>query len=246
MTDEGLSAGSLSEATRGRAAFSGHGNSKGASGYVDPSDSSGQYDFLGKPGEFMSFNPPKEGFEEFQVGAAWDNIRVRDKGVFGKLFKKTKALNVDVDLGCLYELHNGERGVVQAFGELFGKWDEAPYMCLSGDERTGDTVGDDEFIRINGQKWPEIKRILVYVYIYQGIADWAQLKPQIQVRVPGQKPLVVVPSVGREELDLCVIATLENIRGGIKLTNHTEYYPGHAEMDRAFGFGLEWDDGHKR
>ncbi len=246
MADDGLSIGSLNEATRGRATFSGHGDSKGASGYVSPEDAAGRYDFLGRSGDAISFNPPKDGFAEIDIAAAWDNIYVQEKGLMGKLFKKKRALNVDVDLGCLYELQNGKRGAVQAFGELFGEWDRPPFLCLSGDERTGDTEGKDEYIRVNGKKWPEIKRILVYVYIYQGIADWSQLRPQVQVQIPNETPLIVTPDVGKEELDLCVIAMLENVRDGIKLTNHTEYYPGHAEMDRAFGFGLEWDDGKKR
>lgn len=49
----------------------------------------------------------------------------------------------------------------------------------------------------------------------------------------------------RSELNVCVIAGLENVRNGIKLSHYTEYYPGHAEMDRAFGYGLQWDDGEK-
>ena len=57
--------------------------------------------------------------------------------------------------------------------------------------------------------------------------------------------MVVVPDVHKDELAVCAITMIENVRNGIKLTNHTEYFPGHAEMDRAFGFGLEWDEGKK-
>jgi tellurite resistance protein TerA len=126
-----------------------------------------------------------------------------------------------------------------------GNLEQAPYIALSGDERTGKTEGLDEFIMINGQKWPEIKRILVYVYIYNGNAVWEVLKPQIQLHLPGQKPMVVTLTNENKTLPLCAIAGLENVRNGIRFTNYTEYFPGHAEMDRAFGFGLEWTGGHK-
>ena len=57
--------------------------------------------------------------------------------------------------------------------------------------------------------------------------------------------MIVTPSTHHSELEICAIAEIENIRNGMKLTNHSEYFPGHAEMDRAFGYGLEWDDGEK-
>ncbi|MEC7028491.1 MAG: Tellurium resistance protein TerA, partial [Pseudomonadota bacterium] len=103
----------------------------------------------------------------------------------------------------------------------------------------------DEVILLNGAKWPDFKRILVYLYIYDGATDWAEIRPQVQIRVPGESPLIVNLHTYRSELALCSVAELVNVRNGIKLTNHTEYYPGHAEMDRAFGYGLQWDDGQK-
>jgi tellurite resistance protein TerA len=57
--------------------------------------------------------------------------------------------------------------------------------------------------------------------------------------------MIVTLQTFRSELSLCALAELENVRGGMKLKSHTEYYPGHAEMDRAFGYGLHWSDGAK-
>ncbi|MGB1077801.1 MAG: TerD family protein [Bdellovibrionales bacterium] len=235
---------SIKEATRSRANFSGRGASKGAAGYVNPNDVSGNYDFVSRSGEAQSISPPEGGFTKIKVGAAWDNMYVEEKAMFG-LVKKKKKANIDLDLGCLYELQDGTRGALQAFGDLYGNVKEAPYIRLSGDERTGDSEGDDEYLMINGKKWSEIKRILVYVYIYEGALDWAQVKPQIQVRIPNASPIVVTLSAHMKDLGLCVITELENVRNGIVVTNYTEYFPGHNEMDRAYGFGLEWDDGKK-
>ncbi len=243
--DNGSSKEAIKQATKSRVKFSGRGNAKGAAGFVNPSDVSGNYDFVSRSGETQSISPPEGGFTKIKVGAAWDNQVVEEKSMFG-LIKKKKKANIDLDLGCLYEMKDGTRGAIQAFGELFGNLNSEPYIRLSGDERTGDAEGDDEFMLINGQKWSEIKRMIIYVYIYEGALDWAQVKPQIQIRVPNEPPVVVTLSAHMKDLGLCVIAGLENVRNGIVVTNYTEYFPGHDEMDRAYGFGLEWDDGEKK
>lgn len=247
MTRSKSSSDSLSEATRSRAKHSRHGGI-GAAGYVSDTDDN-SYQFLGATGQTDIFNPQEGGFGKIRVGAAWQNLAVEKAGFLGKLLKKVQKHGIDLDIGCLYELQNGERGAIQAFGEMFGHYKEPPYIYLSGDDRTGDDDddddGEDEVIHINGQKWPEIRRLLIYLYIYGGADHWAEIEPQIQVRVPKEKPMIVKLHTTKSELALCAVALMENVRGGIKITNITEYYPGHAEMDRAFGFGLEWADGEK-
>lgn len=235
---------SLAEATRSRAKFSGHGHAKGAAGFraiVENPDC----EFLSQTGQTSVINPREGGFGTIRIGAAWDNIMVEESGFFKKLLKKATKQGVDIDLGCLYELENGTRGCVQAFGEMMGSFDKPPYISLSGDERTGDAEGDDESLHINGAHWNEIKRALIYVYIYRGTGNWADIKPQIHLSIIGESPMMVTPDVHQSELSVCAIAMVENVRGGIRMTNHTEYFPGHAEMDRAFGFGLQWADGKK-
>ena len=243
MSRDTLSADSLSQATKSRAQFSGHGGSKGAAGYRVEGEGDGS--FLSSSGQTEIINPREGGFPDIRIGAAWDNIQLEDTGFFGRLFKKVTKQGVDIDLGCLYELQDGKRGAIQAFGEMLGAYDAPPYMALSGDERTGDAEGHDEYILLNGQKWPEIKRLLLYVYIYDGAPHWSVIKPQIQVIIPDEEDLILSPDVHREDLGVCAIAGIENVRNGMKLTNYTEYFPGHSEMDRAFGFGLEWDEGYK-
>ena len=245
MVKETLSSDSLAEATRTRTRFSGHSNSKGAAGFrVDSNDP--DCEFLSQSGQTAIINPRESGFGDIRIGAAWDNIIPGEQsGLFTKLLRKAAKQGVDIDLGCLYELHDGRRGAIQAFGDLYGDFKNPPYLHHSGDERTGDAEGDDEFVHVNGNHWPEIKRILVYVYIYHGAPNWEMIKPQIKVLVKDEHPMIVTPSAHQSELAVCAIAMIENVRNGIKFTNHTEYFPGHAEMDRAFGFGLEWDDGQK-
>jgi tellurite resistance protein TerA len=248
MSRNRSSSDSLSEATKSRAKFSGHGKALGAAGYVSDTDDNA-YQFLGTTGQTDIFNPQENGYGKIRIGAAWQNLKMEKAGLLGKLVGKARKTGIDLDLGCLYELQDGQRGAVQAFGDMYGSFEEPPYLSLSGDDRTGDDDddddGEDEIIFLNGQKWPEIKRLLFYLYIYDGAEHWAEIEPQIQIRVPNEKPMIVTLHTTKSAMALCAVAGMENVRNGIKLTNYTEYYPGHAEMDRAFGFGIEWDDGEK-
>ena len=87
--------------------------------------------------------------------------------------------------------------------------------------------------------------MLLYAYIYQGAHDWSDVHPKIAVRVPGEPVMGIKPSMHDGALPVCAVATLENIRDGVKMTAAIEYFAGHAEMDRAFGYGLHWGEGHK-
>lgn len=237
---------SLAEANRDRAVKSSHGG-LGAAGYVSAEDAAQAGAFLSSPGEIAIVNPPEGGLPDFQIAVAWDNVAVEaSKGLLGRFVrKKVLKKGVDLDLGCLYRMKNGLRGGLQAFGKQHGALHEAPYIALSKDERTGDRDGIDELVIVNGAHWHEIEQILVYVYIYKGARNWRAVKPQIQVRVPGEQPMIVTLNASKAGMAVCAVATIENIRGGIKLTSCLEYFPGHAEMDRAFGFGLEWEAGSK-
>lgn len=254
MTGDSSSRSSILEATKSRAKFSKHGGSKGAAGFISPHDDSQPADFLSRPGQTAIVNPTKEGIKDFEIGVAWDNIKRTSKpqkqGFLNKILGKkqenaTAHEGVDLDVGCLYELINGKRGAIQAFGDMYGALAEEPFIYLTGDERTGEAEGEDELIYVNGKKWDQIKRIVIYIYIYGGADNWDVVKPQIQVRVPEEKPMIVTLQAKRQELALCAVAGLENVRGGIKMTNYLEYFPGHPAMDRAFGFGLQWEDGQK-
>ena len=237
---------SIIDADRDRAVKSRYGG-LGAAGYISQFDEEQPGTFLTTPGEVAIVNPPAGGLPDFNIGVAWDNVAVEgEAGLIKRFFKKkiVKA-GVDLDLGCLYELKNGSRGGMQAFGKMHGALKEEPWIFLTGDERSGDRDGPDETILVNGAHWGEIERILIYVYIYEGARNWAAVKPQIQVRVPGEQPMVVTLNAQRPEMSVCAVAGIESIRGGIKMTSYLEYFPGHAEMDRAFGFGLAWEEGSK-
>ena len=139
MSEELGSGQSIMDATRSRAKFSGHGTALGAAGYREASDHPENCEFLNEPGGMVAINAGDDGFEHIMIGAAWDNIKTKNAGFFSGLLKKARKVGVDLDVGCLYELQDGSRGALQAFGKKFGRLDAPPYIALSADERTGDS-----------------------------------------------------------------------------------------------------------
>ncbi|MCB1556944.1 MAG: Tellurium resistance protein TerA, partial [Alphaproteobacteria bacterium] len=143
MSRPSSSVDSLTEATRSRAKFSGHGNAKGAAGYR-PEGSNESPEFLSAAGQTAIVNPQAGGFGPITIGAAWDMMEVSVKqNLLDKALGRTRKThkNVDLDLGCFYELTDGTRGALQAFGRLHGSFDAPPYLKLSRDEREGDEIG---------------------------------------------------------------------------------------------------------
>src|ERR1700749_3973585 len=52
---------------------------------------------------------------------------------------------VDLDLGCLYQFTDGQRGVIQAVGRRSGDYARAPYIRLDRDDRIGSSTGENIF-----------------------------------------------------------------------------------------------------
>lgn len=60
-------------------------------------------------------------------------------------FFSPKPQPIDLDLGCLFELQDGSKGCVQALGNSLGNLNNAPYISLDGDDRTGSSSMDRNF-----------------------------------------------------------------------------------------------------
>lgn len=172
-------------------------------------------------------------------------------GFLGKLFAKPAeaAGGIDLDIGCLFEMTNGAKSAVQALGNSWGAFDRPPYIHLEGDDRTG-SVSSGENIFINGTHFDQIKRVLVYAFIYEGVPNWAATDGVVTIDVPGQ-PTVEVRLDSHSPYAMCAIAMLENHGGNLQVTKLVEYFGGqgkitaHQAMDERYQFGLNWKAGRK-
>ena len=180
-----------------------------------------------------------------RVTLAW-NARPEGAGGGGGGFLKKLtgggAKGIDLDLGCLFELQDGKKGVVQALGNAFGDLERPPYVKLDGDDRTG---GGGENMTINLDRLGEIRRILVFAFIYEGVPAWDKADGVVTLHPQGAAPIEVLldESSGSR---MCAIALLENVGGQLSVRREVRYIQGAQDaLDRAYGWGMDWSPGRK-
>ena len=197
---------------------------------------------LTKKGQSVNLHKQSATLGEIVVNLNW-NQQQSGGGLLANLLGKNKG--IDLDLGCLFELTDGSKGCVQALGNTFGSLQGLPYIQLDGDDRTG-SVSGGENLRINGNQIAQIKRIVVYTFIYKSAANWAQADGVVTMSYPGGNDIVVRLDETRSNLGMCAIAMIENINNEtFRVQRLVEYFNGHVELDRAYDWGMQWRAGSK-
>ncbi|WP_342674069.1 TerD family protein [Candidatus Accumulibacter aalborgensis] len=194
-----------------------------------------------------------QGFGRIRVNLNWNQASLpvaESKGFFNKLLgKEQPPRGIDLDLGCFFELSNGSPGGVQALGNSWGSFDRPPFIHLEGDDRSG-ASGDGENLFINGDRFDQIKRILIFTFIYDGAPNWAVTNGVVTIEVPGRAPVEVRLDNGTDA-SMCAIAMIENSGGNLQVTKLVEYFSQagsvstHKLVNDRFGFGLRFAAGSK-
>ena len=162
-----------------------------------------------------------------------------------KGFLFSKSSSIDLDLGCLFELTDGVKGCVQALGNSFGNLNYPPYISLDGDDRTGAVEGGEN-LRVNGAKISEIKRVLIYTFIYEGAANWQEADGVVTVKCPNSRDIIVKMDEYSSRQTMCAIAMLENVNNEtFSVEKLVKFFDGHVDMDRYYNWGLRWVHGSK-
>lgn len=221
---------------------------------------------LEKRGDKVSLDKaPGRGYGRIHVNLNWNQSSIsptpaptpEKTGFLGRL---TGALGnagrprrpgggIDLDLGCMFELADGRKGLVQALGNAWGDYDRLPYIKLDADDRTG-ASSNGENLWINGDQFDQIRRALIFSFIYEGVPNWSATDGVVTVAVPNQAPIEVRLDQGGRQM-MCAIAMIENQGGRLQVTKMVEYFEqqgrtsAHELMDQRFGFGLRWKTGSK-
>ncbi|OCT16697.1 tellurium resistance protein TerA [Paenibacillus pectinilyticus] len=194
---------------------------------------------LKKKGDKINLEKKSGGLGEILINLNWNQQTGK-----GGIWKK-KSGGVDLDLACLYELQDGEIGVVQALGDSFGSLTREPYIALDGDDRTG-SVTAGENIRINGSKLSEFRRILVFTFIYEGVTKWSEADGVVTITQNGGPDIVVNLDEHDNSLPTCAIALIQNVNNEtFSIERVVRHFKGHADLDKAFNWGLRWRAGSK-
>lgn len=165
---------------------------------------------------------------------------------------------VDLDLGCYYEMNTGERMIIDglqfAHGQGGGRnirtrqgcYDSAPFIWHKGDDR-GNVGGESgEYIYVNPKGVNYIKKIIVYTFIYEGAPNWTTTNAVVTVKVPGNENIVVEMGSQNDRRNFCAIAELLfDGSDSVTVRKLVTFHKSHAECDKHYGWGFKWQEGSK-
>ncbi|MCT2545073.1 MULTISPECIES: TerD domain-containing protein [Streptomyces] len=185
-----------------------------------------------------------------RVNLNWE-VRKQFKGWGSKLGRAVaNHSDLDLDLCALYELTDGRKGVVQALGNAFGALQHPPYIHLDGDDRTG-AVATGENLTVNLDHKNELRRVLIFVTIYEGARSFADLHASVTLQPQHGAPIdfsldeCTVPST------VCALALLTNNGGDLTVQREARYLvpergvSPQRTIDYAYGWGMNWTPGRK-
>lgn len=92
---------------------------------------------LEKKGDSHQIDLGKNSFDKqllIKANLNWSQKSNRNAGLLSNFTRKKAS---DLDLGCMYEMMNGKKGVIQSLGDSFGAQERSPYIVLDQDDRTG-------------------------------------------------------------------------------------------------------------
>ncbi|RAJ08276.1 tellurite resistance protein TerA [Chitinophaga skermanii] len=193
--------------------------------------------------------------QEININLNWSKGTTKKSGLFGGLFS-SDSTDIDLDLGCFYELNNGEKSVID--GLQFakgtggpkeqltrqGRYTGVPWIWHTGDDR-GAAAGSGENIIVNPQGMQDLKRIVVYCFIYDGVANWAETNGIVTVSVPGVADIEVQLGKQSSPNNFCAIAEILFSHNTINVKKLVTFHSGHGTCDIAYKWGLEWGFGAK-
>ena len=166
------------------------------------------------------------------------------KGFFKRLAAASQG-GIDLDLGCLFELADGRKGVIQALGNQFGSLNAPPYIFLDGDDRSG-ANSNGENLYVNLAHAGELRRILVFACIYEGASAFDQANGVVTLTPATGAPIEVRLDETAGQSRMCAIALIDNSRGDLTVRREVQYINGAQDaLDRAYGWGMDWTPGRK-
>jgi tellurite resistance protein TerA len=152
---------------------------------------------------------------------------------------------IDLDLGCLFEMADGRKGVIQALGRQFGSLDSPPYIFLDGDDRSGANAnGENLYVNLSHSR--ELKRILVFACIYEGASAFDQANGVVTLTPAQGAPIEVRLDETAGKSRMCAIALIDNSGGDLTVRREVRYIDGAQDvLDRTYGWGMDWTPGRK-
>lgn len=175
----------------------------------------------------------------------------------GGFFKNLFGNAVDLDLGCFYEMRDGKKMLIDGLQFSHGRggdrhhvtrqgcYDHAPYIWHQGDDRGGG-ASSGEIILVNPNGVSQIKRIIVYTFIYEGVARWSETNAVVKVKIPGSDDVIVKMGQQSSTNRFCAIAQLDfGTDNSITVKKLVTFHDSHSDCDKVYSWGFNYSPGSK-
>lgn len=185
---------------------------------------------------------------EIRINLDWSKVGLI-KSIIGK--------DIDLDLGCFYELRDGSKTLIDGLQFSHGRgggrdtqtnqgcYSKPPYIWHKGDDR-GSFSESGETILVNPSGIPHIKRITIYTFIFEGVARWAETNAVVKISVPDNEDVIV--EMGKQESSkrFCAIASIDiNVDNSMTVQKLVSFHDNHSDCDRQYGWGFKYSPGSK-
>ncbi|MFC4164870.1 hypothetical protein ACFOWU_14475 [Epilithonimonas zeae] len=193
----------------------------------------------------------KDNNKEIVINLNWSQGETK-KGFFASLLGGNNA--IDLDLGCFYELEDGQKNVID--GVQFakgnggsrdrltrqGRYTDAPWVWHTGDDR-GAAAGSGENIIVNPNN--SIKRMVIYCFIYDGVARWAETNGVVTIKVSGNPDIEVEMGKQNDTKKFCAIAEILFSPTSMQVKKLVTFHNSHSDCDKMYNWGMQWAAGSK-
>lgn len=192
---------------------------------------------LDKNNPSINLTKKSTGFGRISVNLNWN----QKPASLMKSLMGAKA--IDLDLCALVKYRDRQIFAIQALGNRFGEYERFPYLELDGDDRAG-TISTGENLFINGDKWDQIERIVIFAAIYDGAPSWSATDGVVTIKIP-QQPEIEVRMSDDSNQRICAILELNNESGSIKANREVRYFDDLKKLDKHYKFGFQIVAGSK-
>ena len=165
--------------------------------------------------------------------------------------------DIDLDLGCFYELRDGKKMLIDGLQFSRGRggdrnhqtrqgcYIQTPWIWHKGDDRGG-SAESGETILVNPNGISNIKRITIYTFTFEGAAIWADTNAVVKVSVPGCEDIIVQMGQQSSNKRFCAIASIEfGIDNSMEVKKLVTFHDNHSDCDKRYGWGFNYSAGSK-
>ncbi|MCK6526948.1 TerD domain-containing protein [Myxococcota bacterium] len=195
---------------------------------------------LDKKGSSQAVSLKKGGaVQTIHINLNWDNPNAHKKtGLFGL----GRVPAPDLDLGCMFEMAGGAKGVIQPLGGNLGSRHSPPYIYLDKDDRSG-AATDGENLYVTRPDL--IERVMVFALIYEGTANFADVNARLTLKDHEGNEILIPLNNPDPRLTFCSICLVARKGDRIEITKEEHYFSDHSRADGHYGFGFRWKAGSK-